>query len=517
MQIENLEQTKYDAPKFDTTEKLGLFNKSYDSKLKPTDGCYQKFNSNLDDNIAHWLGNDNVNLTNLQKTGAFDIAKQMYSGTEINGKNTLSLKEINSWKINPDYKSQNLKQHAGFSAEVIGTAKENMLAQMEGTGITTYRADDLPDMFPKNDQFVDKVRINAQGEIVDRIQTKFVGGNGEECLSKLASKKFDKYFENGKIDKIEIPKDYYDEIRSNDLIGQKVSSLEKQLARVKAEGKIEAAQNIEAKIERYKKIDQMLERSTVSSEEAIYATKHPKRYTAKLFAKDIISAGHETGKQSGIGAASITATMSTVDNIRKVIEGQENPEQAVANIVKDTGKAGALGYGTGFVSGAVARAMSQSSHELIKSLGNTGVPAAAISLGVQSFDSVVDYAQGTIEGKELAYDLGENTTGLLGSMAGSALAGAALGTVVPGAGNVAGFVAGAVGGMVGCAVTTEAYKTAVEVGGKEIKVLSEKVQKLANETIESVKGYATNKEMAEVEVRASLNRFFEQNDLSFRV
>lgn len=50
---------------------------------------------------------------------------------------------------------------------------------------------------------------------------KFVGKDGASCLSKLASKNYDKYFNEGKVDKIEIPKDYYDEIKSNNLIETK--------------------------------------------------------------------------------------------------------------------------------------------------------------------------------------------------------------------------------------------------------------------------------------------------------
>ena len=59
--------------------------------------------------------------------------------------------------------------------------------KMEKSGLTTYRADDLPGEFKKNDQLVDKVRKNAQGQIVERIQVKFVGGDGAQCLKKLAS------------------------------------------------------------------------------------------------------------------------------------------------------------------------------------------------------------------------------------------------------------------------------------------------------------------------------------------
>ena len=43
---------------------------------------------------------------------------------------------------------------------------------------------------------------------------KFVGHDGESCLKKLTSKAFDKFFEDGKVDRIEIPADFYDEIKN---------------------------------------------------------------------------------------------------------------------------------------------------------------------------------------------------------------------------------------------------------------------------------------------------------------
>ena len=113
---------------------------------------------------------------------------------------------------------------------MISTAKENLKAQLEKTGITTYRADDLPDLFPKNDQFVDKVRMNQQGDIIERIQTKFIGEDAKQCLDKMMSKKFDKYLDSGKVDKIEIPKNFYDEIISKKMIinkREKITNLKK--------------------------------------------------------------------------------------------------------------------------------------------------------------------------------------------------------------------------------------------------------------------------------------------------
>lgn len=520
MKGNGIEHSSFDVSKYDMMEKFSTLNKRFDSKIVPIDGCYKRFNSSIDGNVANWLNLDKTSNAVSLSASMFDVAKQMYSGTD--GNNMLTLKEISERKINPKYKEQNIKQHAGFAAEVISTSKENMLAEINNTGLKTYRADERPDLYKKNDPYVDKIRINAQGEVVERIQTKFVGGSGKECLAKLASKKYDKYFNDGKVDKIEIPKEYYDEIKDSGLISKKISDYEKQLSRVTSEGKMDVAEKIETKIDRYKKIDQMIERSTVSRDEAIYATKHPKRYVAKLSAPDVIKTGHEVGKQSGLQAVGITVAITTVDNVQKMAQGEITVEEAVVDIVKDTGTAGAVAYGSEFISSAVSQTMSKSSHALIKAAGNSGIPAAVVSFGVDSYDSISDYAQGAIDEAELLYDLGESAANVAGSMAGAAVAGAVAGSVIPGAGTVVGAAAGTVvgvtagivGGMVGCAVASEAYATAVEVGSKGAELLANKAKELADSTIELAEKNIPDKVN---NIKAAFNDFAKENSLPFSV
>ena len=49
--------------------------------------------------------------------------------------------------------------------------------------------------------------------------------------------------------------------------------------------------------------------------------------------------------------------------------------------------------------------MSQSSSALIQSVGGSCLPAAAVSFAVESYDSISEFAQGKIDGAELAYIL----------------------------------------------------------------------------------------------------------------
>lgn len=532
MKLDSFEATSLNRVSFELSEKMSALRSGFENRIDSRFDLNLNLPKHISDNISNWLGIDKADrsliftrppypdgaigpsnrdvqiiidnhphpsglivpkdidkhhdlsiIPDLSQHTVMDTVKNMYHGIVLdNGKTTRGLLEIHNWKINPDYYVQNLKQHAGYAAEVISTTKENLKAKLDASGLTTYRADDRPDLFPPNDQYVDKIRVDNNDNIIEKIQVKFVGKDGKDCLSKFLSKKYDKYFNDGIVDKMEVPKDYYDQMKK--LIPEKLQDLEEQLQHVKEEGKTEVAKGIEAKIDRFKKIDQMLEKSMVSSEEAIEAVKHPKRYMTKLFAENAFANSYKAGKESAVLAAAITTTVSTVDNFSKVMDGEMTVQEAFVDVTKDVGTAGGLAFGTTFVSTTVVHTMASSGHQLIRSLGNTGVPAAVISFGVESFDSINDFASGIIDGKELACDLGENAVQIGGSIAGSALAGAAVGSVVPGAGTVVGFGAGLVGGMIGCAVASEAYTSALEVGAEHIDELANKAQEMADRTVE---------------------------------
>lgn len=281
MYMDGTEFSRLDSPRYETFDNLRSLHEKFQSDVAPLDGCYQKLHPDMDANIARWLDLGSPADVGALKPNLFGAVRQMYHGVALDGKQTLGLKEIGNWEVHPEYKAQNIKQHAGFAAEVISTAKENLLAQKNNTGVVTYRLDDLAGH--KNDPYVDKVRLNQNGEVIGRIQTKFVGKDGAGCLAKLVSPKYEKYLNDGKVDKLEIPKDYYDEIKNGELIEKELAKLDRQLARASADGKTDTVQNIQNKIQRYKKVDTMLERSTVTQKEAIFATKHPKAYSAKLF------------------------------------------------------------------------------------------------------------------------------------------------------------------------------------------------------------------------------------------
>lgn len=515
MTFDAIESNAFAKNGFNVSEQLSKLHAGFDNTVSAVNGAYENLSASLDDNVANWLGEEPG--LKLDKTTVYDKVKQMYSGVkESDGKKTLGLKEISNRKINPDTEYANVKQHSGFSAEVISTTKENLKAELDGSGVRTYRADDRPDLFSKNDMYVDKIRVDANGNIIDRIQTKFVGGNADECYRALKSKEFDRYIEDGKVNKLEIPKDYYKDVKAS--IANELKELETEHTAVEAKGDSSALKSVDRQISHLKKMDDMLEQSTVTSDEAVYATRHPERYVSKLMAEEVVKTSATEGLRAGATAAALTCTVSTIDNVQKVMSGEITPEEAAVNVTKDTALAGGVGFATQFVSSAVTQSMSASSHTLIRSISNAGIPAAAITMAISSYDSIIDYAQGTIDESELAKDLGKNAVNIAGSAAGSAAVGAIYGSVVPGAGTAVGgavgFAAGIAGGMVGTAVASEAYETALEYGPEVAQGFADKAQEMATQTVEVAQKYVPNKVES---IKTALNTYINTNNLPIKI
>jgi len=111
-----------------------------------------------------------------------------------------SLKDIANYKINPEFEEQNLKQQAGYSAEISSVAKKNAENIINNNQGRYARTDDIGRV---NDQFVDIIYSDGSG-----IQMKMIGNSPQGCLDGLAKVEHEKYLYANKVTKIEIPKEY---------------------------------------------------------------------------------------------------------------------------------------------------------------------------------------------------------------------------------------------------------------------------------------------------------------------
>ena len=516
MSFENFEQKSLEHNTESVFHKLDSLHTAFEDSVDAAGEFFGGFDPSTLKNVALWLNIENMQFNPEIHKDIAGITKTMLDGgKDTYGNPTWGLNTISEkFKINPEFADINTKQQAGFCAEIVSTAKENLISKMKGSREATYRADDRPDMFKKNDQFVDKIRVDADGNIIERIQTKFVGSDGQSCWDKLKSKDFEKYLDDSKVDKIEIPKDYYDEIKSKNIIGEEKASLRRQIDRLNADGKTDLAEQKTQQLEKIEHLERKLERSNTTQAEALEARTNPEAYAKRIFTQETLVESHRKGLDNAAVAASITFTVSTVDNVQKYMNGEITATEAFVDVAKDTGKAGAVGYGAAFITTSVTAVMSQSSHELVKSLAGAGVPGAVVSYGIDVYDSVIDYAQGNIDGKQLAYDLGEGGAHVGGSILGSAAAGAVVGSVVPGAGTALGFGAGLVGGMIGCAVASEAYATAVEHGAQGAALLGAKASEVAHNTYEMAKAEIPT---GAADVRNALNSYASSFNLPFHL
>ncbi len=228
-------------------------------------------------------------------------------------------------------------------------------------------------------------------------------------------------------------------------------------------------------------------------------------------AEETITFSHGLSIKPGIDAAALTVAVSAADNIGAFLGGEISVEEMAAAIVKDTAAAGALGYGSTFLETTISQAMGKSSVAMIRSIGGSCLPAAAVSFAVDSYGAVSQYAQGEIDGTELMYELGDSAASIAGGL-GGAQGGAVVGAIV--AGPLGAAVGGIAGSLVGCALSSEAYAAAVEVGSEYAASSAEHTEQFMKETISYVEEYAPEKLDS---VKQTLSEYIQENRLPFRI
>lgn len=336
-----------------------------------------------------------------------------YSGFDaVTGRNLKrSLEGISHSRVHPDYVSQNLRQQAGFSAEVLDTARKNSDAIIRGDSSRAVRTDDMTrrtdtrfgEIGGTNDQLYDQAVIR-NGRIADASQFKFVGGSPEEALSKLAGKKFSKYLDADV--KITVPSDYYDGIK--EAAGRQISELQSQKASALTRGKRATAESLDEKIRRYEKIRKNIRRSNLTNEEAMNARIHPLMTTAK----EIAGVSHQAGIQGAKMGAGIAGGVSAVRNICAVISGEKDFSDAAIDVVYDTGTGAAVGYVSNFGVSALTGVMKNSASGLMRSIAKTNLPAQIATGVLEAGKTLMRFASGEIDGVECLEELGEKGAGM---------------------------------------------------------------------------------------------------------
>lgn len=124
--MENFEAVgTYDLPEFrsdllDFSSGWPKLRESFESSISPMKDVFDGTNQSFNESLALFTGIEDEALLQAMRPLAMEVINTMLDGgIDCNGNQTLGLKEIASWKINPDYSEQNIRQHAGYAAEVI--------------------------------------------------------------------------------------------------------------------------------------------------------------------------------------------------------------------------------------------------------------------------------------------------------------------------------------------------------------------------------------------------------------
>jgi hypothetical protein len=408
-----------------------------------------------------------------------------------------SLKNIAAGKTNPDYQDNNIKQQAGFSAEVQSTSRKNADNIINGKKSRHTRTDDIEKqkygkktIGGKNDPLYDHVELDSNGKPIPNsaTQMKFVGDGGNDSLQKLTSAKFQKYFDNEI--PIEVPSDYYDSIRK--AAEEKARKVQNEIDHL-IKNKPNEKTLIKEKQRQLKKLEgirdgKSIRKSNVSSKEAKFAKLHPKLATVK----DIVKYSHKAGLEQAKYGVAIGGSISIIKNLVAVVKEEKEAEEALFEVIKDTGSAATLSYITAFTGAAIKGAMQNAKSGMTRALSKTNLPATFVTVTLETGKTLAKYYKGEIDGVQCFEELGEKGTGLISSALFSGL-GAAGAVSVFGKSFAIGQIAipipvigGLIGGMLGYALSSACYGQLM-AALKEAKMARERRIKIEAECAEAVR------------------------------
>lgn len=406
-----------------------------------------------------------------------------YSGMDNESGKVLTkgLKSISESNVHSDYIPQNLKQQAGFSAEVKEAARSNAERIINGDNVRKIRADDLGRV---NDQLCDFYEVDSSGRIINGsgTQMKFVGSNPSEAFDKFLSSKYDKYFDNNV--GMEVPSDYYEPMCLEADI--RLKKLREQLKYCKENGNTVQIQNLKNKIAKVEKVKGSLRKSSVSSKDAMFARVHP----GLSAAKDIVNVSNRAGLEGAGMGAMIGGGISIIQNFVSVTNGELSADEAASNVIKQTAVSAASGYGTAFAGTALKGAMQNSASAVIRNLASTNLPAAVVTVVGNTCKSLGLYFSGEISGAECFERMGKDGFSALSGAAFSAI-GSGAAVAVLGNSAAASMLGGLFGGVVGYAAAAFCYNILLESTKKAEFAHEERlrIEKMCDENIKLIRTY----------------------------
>lgn len=435
-----------------------------------------------------------------------------YSGADKEHGRSLkrNLKSIAKSKVNSEFEKANIKQQAGFSAEVKSVARKNADNIIMGDATRFIRSDDLG---RTNDQIIDIAEIDIFGhEIAGQgSQMKYVGGSPEKLLDKLNSQKCQKYLDANAI--LDVPDDYYEELigkpGSIGIIDQKIAELGKQIKKAEKDGKTDLASSKRAQKEDFQKIKKNLRKGGLTSNEAIEARLHPIKSTIK----DACKVANKTGIEQAKTGAVISGSISIVRNVVDCIQGRKEPKEATISVISDIGTGAAFSYVTAFSGALIKGTMQNASSVYVRGLSKTNLAAGLVSTTVDVGKTMIRYIKGEISGAQCVEELGERGVGEIGSAMYATIAVAAVGGSGP---VILTVVAGMAGSTLGYAAAVAVYQE-LSTSLKEYELAKEeriRIEAECHEAIQLIRQYRMEMNTAVEKYLSEHLKTFEDSFLS---
>lgn len=364
------------------------------------------------------------------------------------------LKKVSSHKLGAGFEQQNLMQQRGFSAEAVHVARSNAENTINGNPTRIARLDDMGHVnhpqadVARIDTRTHHVALDAEGNFVGAGQMKMHRDAGDYSYLHSKPKWFEKYAEM----ELVVPSDQFEQICED--WTNNLTKLEEQRDHLKVAGDTEKTQHLQERIDRLKNARSRLRRANVSTEEAMDARLHP----TNTVLKDASSIAHRGGIEAAKMGAVFGGGCSAVVNVGQVLISDKELDEAIVEVMYDTGKSAATSYVTTYAATMVSGAMQASSKQVLQNIGKSNLPATMIQTGVILAKNALLVAKGemtveqfvsqiTREGCTLGLSMaGSGLGGMLGGMAvsGLALSGPGLGILI--GGMIGGIVASMLSG-----------------------------------------------------------------------
>lgn len=167
---------------------------------------------------------------------------------------------------------------------------------------------------------------------------------------------------------------------------------------------------------------------------------------------NMVRTGHEAGKMGAQNAGITAVTVSGIMNLVAVIKGEKDSDAAIADTVRDGGKAAVSGYVMGGGLTVVSHSLSNSSSQFIRGLAESNVPGKVITAVIVTGDTLKKWGNGEITTQQCIIELGDKGLNMA-TMGYSMAVGQAL-IPIP-------VVGGAVGALVGSLLTSAYYNNLI--------------------------------------------------------